>query len=233
MISAAQDSAGPRPRRRPDLNLRGDGHRIVHGGVRHTGPAGLDENLIAELEVLVPFAPRNPPQGLACFDTAFHRPRGRLARSEAILPNPTARGHLRSGVHGLSFAHIAGVLPRWIGDRAKGRGGVADLVGHGARACSGSRASETTFGYARCAGPRRPARRSTCSRPPRRAQEELFCRRPGAASMPAWSRVASARTRRPAGPISAGGSRSSASTRDPTTEAVPALTGPARRSRSA
>jgi acetate kinase len=140
-----------RLQRLPDLRLRAVGHRIVHGGVRHVGPARIDGPLIAELESLVPLAPGHQPQGLACiaavakvwpdlpqvacFDTAFHRTQDRLAQIEAIPHALTEDGLLRFGFHGLSYAHIAGMLPRLIGDKAKGRIVVAHL-GHGASLCA-------------------------------------------------------------------------------------------------
>src|SRR6267154_1538660 len=65
------------------------GHRVVHGGLRHSRPARVTPELLAELEALVPLAPLHEPHNLApikmamtlnpdlpqvaCFDTAFHR----------------------------------------------------------------------------------------------------------------------------------------------------------------
>ena len=153
----------------PDLHLRAVGHRIVHGGTRHAGPARVDRSLIAELEALVPLAPGHQPQGLACiaavgqswpnvpqvacFDTAFHRTQDRLAQIEAIPRALTEGGLLRFGFHGLSYAHIAGVLPRLIGDTAKGRIVVAHL-GHGASLCAlaGGRSVATTMGLTTLGG---------------------------------------------------------------------------------
>lgn len=153
----------------PDLHLRVVGHRIVHGGVRHVGPARIDGPLIVELETLVPLAPGHQPQGLACiaaveaawpglpqvacFDTAFHRTQDRLAQIEAIPRALTEDGLLRFGFHGLSYAHIAGVLPRLIGERANGRIVVAHL-GHGASLCAlaGGRSVATTMGLTTLGG---------------------------------------------------------------------------------
>jgi len=153
----------------PNVSLRAVGHRIVHGGARHVGPALVDEHLIAELGALVPFAPGHQPQGLACiaaveeawpdlpqvacFDTAFHRTQDRLAQIEAIPRALTEDGLLRFGFHGLSYAHIAGVLPRLIGARAKGRMVVAHL-GHGASLCAlaGGRSVATTMGLTTLGG---------------------------------------------------------------------------------
>jgi acetate kinase len=156
-------------RRIPDLELHAVGHRIVHGGSRHAGPARVDERLIAELEALIPFAPGHQPQGLACiaavgkawpdlpqvacFDTAFHRTQDRLAQIEPIPRGLIEDGLLRFGFHGLSFAHIAGVLPKLIGDTAKGRVVVAHL-GHGASLCAvkDGRSVATTMGLTTLGG---------------------------------------------------------------------------------
>jgi acetate kinase len=152
-----------------NLDLRAAGHRIVHGGARHAGPARVDGRLIAELEALVPFAPGHQPQGLACiaavgkawpglpqvacFDTAFHRSQDRLAQIEPIPRGLTEEGLLRFGFHGLSYAHIVGMLPTLIGDTAKGRIVVAHL-GHGASLCAVAegRSVATTMGLTTLGG---------------------------------------------------------------------------------
>ncbi|MCJ2139347.1 acetate/propionate family kinase [Methylobacterium sp. E-066] len=158
-----------RLRRMPHLHLRAVGHRIVHGGARHRGPACIDAGLRAELEALVPLAPGHQPMGLAiiaavdaawpglpqvaCFDTAFHRTQDRLAQIEPIPRALTEDGLLRFGFHGLSFAHIARVLPSLIGERARGRVVVAHL-GHGSSLCAMAegRSVATTMGLTTLGG---------------------------------------------------------------------------------
>jgi len=41
------------------------GHRVVHGGLRHSRPARVTPELLAELEALVPLAPLHEPHNLA------------------------------------------------------------------------------------------------------------------------------------------------------------------------
>src|SRR5262249_49597495 len=69
-----------------DRRLSALGHRVVHGGLRHSQPARVTPELLAELEALVPLAPLHEPHNLApikmamslnpelpqvaCFDTA-------------------------------------------------------------------------------------------------------------------------------------------------------------------
>ena len=59
----------------------------------------------------------------------------------------------RFGFHGLSYAHIAGVLPRLIGEKVKGLIVVAHL-GHGAglRAMAEGRCIATTIGLTTLGG---------------------------------------------------------------------------------
>jgi len=168
-LNAVVDWLLARLRGMSNLDLRAAGHRIVHGGARHTGPARVDGRLIAELDALVPFAPGHQPQGLACiaavgkawpslpqvacFDTAFHRTQDRLAQIEPIPRGLTEEGLLRFGFHGLSYAHVAGMLPTLVGDTAKGRIVVAHL-GHGASLCAVAegRSVATTMGLTTLGG---------------------------------------------------------------------------------
>ena len=120
------------------------GHRIVHGGER-TGPALLDDALLAELEALSPLAPLHQPHNVAgiraaqkaeprlrqvaCFDTAFHQTLPAVARRLAL---PNRLGLRRYGFHGLSYEWIAGQLSPRL---AAGRVVVAHL-GSGASLCA-------------------------------------------------------------------------------------------------
>lgn len=127
------------------------GHRVVHGGREHSGPALVTDTLLSELEALVPLAPLHQPNNLvaircvaasapgllqvACFDTSFHRTQDRLAQLFALPRAMTEAGILRYGFHGLSYEYIAGILPSYLGDRAEGRVIVAHL-GNGASMCA-------------------------------------------------------------------------------------------------
>ncbi len=46
-------------------NVAAIGHRVVHGGLDHAGPARVTPALLAELEALVPMAPLHQPHNLA------------------------------------------------------------------------------------------------------------------------------------------------------------------------
>lgn len=148
----------------PDLELRAAGHRVVHGGSGFTHPVRLDEQILKELERLIPLSPLHQPHNLAairalaelrpgmpqvaCFDTAFHRTLPPHAQSFA-LPRDLASGKIRRyGFHGLSYEHIAGVMPDYLGAAAEGRVVVAHL-GYGASLCALSqrRSVETSMGF--------------------------------------------------------------------------------------
>ena len=112
-----------------ELAVRPDavGHRLVHGGPDHCAPAVVDPALLAALERAVPFAPLHLPAELrtiaavrehlgdvpqvVCFDTGFHRTLPEVARRFAIPAALDAAGLRRYGFHGLSYEHVAAVLP--------------------------------------------------------------------------------------------------------------------------
>ncbi|MDH5535981.1 MAG: acetate/propionate family kinase [Betaproteobacteria bacterium] len=132
-------------------HLIGAGHRVVHGGARHAAPVRVGPGVLDELERLTPLASLHQPHNLAairalgqalprlpqvaCFDTAFHRTQAAAAQGFALPREITAAGVRRYGFHGLSYEHIASVLPRHLGKRAEGRVIVAHL-GSGASLCA-------------------------------------------------------------------------------------------------
>jgi acetate kinase len=119
------------------------GHRVVHGGMRHSKPARVTPELLAELEALVPLAPLHEPHNLApirtameinpelpqvaCFDTAFHRTAPELEQAFALPYTMYEEGIRRYGFHGLSYEYIASVLPDHAPEIAEGRVIVAHL----------------------------------------------------------------------------------------------------------
>lgn len=127
------------------------GHRVVHGGAAYEGPALISTSVLADLDRLVALAPLHQPHNLelirtiqtrhpnlphvACFDTAFHRHQPRLAQLFALPREISERGVYRYGFHGLSYQHIASVLPAIDATAAAGRTVVAHL-GSGASLCA-------------------------------------------------------------------------------------------------
>jgi len=140
------------------------GHRVVHGGMQHVAPARVDAALLDDLDRLVSLAPLHQPHNLAviravaahapevpqvaCFDTAFHRGRPPLADLFAIPYALTEQGILRYGFHGLSYEHIARILPRAAPEIARGRV-IAAHLGSGASLCAiaDGKAVDATMGF--------------------------------------------------------------------------------------
>lgn len=142
----------------------GVGHRVVHGGPRHAGPALVTPRLLDELRDLAPLAPLHQPANLAvieavserlpgvpqvaCFDTSFHC--GHRAVAAAIpLPRHIRRlGVQRYGFHGLSYEYVASALRDTAPEIAKGRVIVAHL-GSGASLCAlkNGRSVDSSLGF--------------------------------------------------------------------------------------
>lgn len=139
------------------------GHRVVHGGNAHAGPALVTPALLAELAALNPLAPLHQPHNLAamqamaklhpdlpqvaCFDTAFHLGSPRVSRLYALPRALAEQQVLRYGFHGLSYQHVANTLPA-LEPRAGGRV-VAAHLGGGASMCAmvGGRSVASTMGF--------------------------------------------------------------------------------------
>src|SRR3954463_10084638 len=144
ILSWAREQLNQRP-------LAALGHRVVHGGPAHSGPARVTPELLAELEAVVPLAPLHEPHNLAtirlvaavnpelpqvaCFDTAFHRTMPEEEQAFALPYDLYQQGIRRYGFHGLSYEYIASVLPERAPEIADGRVVVAHL-GNGCSACA-------------------------------------------------------------------------------------------------
>ncbi|MGE3619900.1 MAG: acetate/propionate family kinase [Acidimicrobiia bacterium] len=135
-------------------------HRVVHGGDR-TGPARVDDAVLAELRALAELAPLHQPGALdaldrcreawpevpqvACFDTAFHTTVPEAARTYALSAH--LRATVRSyGFHGLSHA--------WVVERVRAvapaaRRVVVAHLGGGQSLCAAldGRSVATTMGF--------------------------------------------------------------------------------------
>ena len=132
------------------LELRGVGHRVVHGGAIYSAPVLIDDQVINTLEDFVPLAPLHQPHNLgsiraiqkhnpeipqvACFDTAFHRTNPPVAQQFGLPRELTDAGIRRYGFHGLSYEYISRRLAQLAPETARGRVIVAHL-GSGASLC--------------------------------------------------------------------------------------------------
>ncbi len=146
------------------------GHRVVHGGPRHTAPEQVTPALLDSIAELVPYAPEHLPQALnairyvaselpgifqvACFDTAFHSTMPPVAKLCPIPAEFRREGVQRYGFHGLSYQYILSELQAEGEPLArKGRVILAHL-GHGASmaALLDGRSVETTMGFSPAGG---------------------------------------------------------------------------------
>ncbi|HAR07187.1 acetate/propionate family kinase [Cobetia amphilecti] len=134
------------------LTITAAGHRVVHGGREHHGPARVCPTLLDDLAELIPLAPNHQPHSLVaiqclvdavprlpqvvCFDTSFHRTQDSMAQTFALPRALSESGIVRYGFHGLSYQYIADRLPETpLGTRSEGRVIVAHL-GNGASLCA-------------------------------------------------------------------------------------------------
>lgn len=140
------------------------GHRIVHGGPTFSGPIILSDEVLRDLEALVPLAPLHQPHNLAavraarracpdipqvgCFDTAFHHGHADVVTRFALPRAWFDRGVRRYGFHGLSYAFVSERLRKLDPEFAAGRAIVAHL-GNGASLCAirDGRSVDTTMGF--------------------------------------------------------------------------------------
>jgi acetate kinase len=140
------------------------GHRVGHGGLKYTCPVPITNEVLADLDQLVPLAPLHQPHNLAairvvaerapqlpqvaCFDTAFHRHQPLVAQQIALPRALNEEGVVRYGFHGLSYEYIASVLPEIDPRAARGRTVVAHL-GNGASMCAMNHGHSiaTTMGF--------------------------------------------------------------------------------------
>ncbi|MFG2329084.1 acetate kinase [Streptomyces sp. NPDC048604] len=141
------------------------GHRVVHGGLRFTAPTVIDEEVLAEIERLVPVAPLHNPANLlgirtatalrpdlpqvAVFDTAFHTTMPEHAARYAIdLETADAYRIRRYGFHGTSHAYVSRAAAALLGKAPEEVNVIVLHLGNGASASAvaGGRCVDTSMG---------------------------------------------------------------------------------------
>jgi acetate kinase len=124
------------------------GHRVVHGGRDFTQATRITPDVLEKLKSLIPLAPLHQPAAIklieeaqklypklpqiACFDTAFHHTMSDLQRRFALPQHFYDEGVMRYGFHGLSYQHIADVMPEELHDKRV----IVAHLGGGASACA-------------------------------------------------------------------------------------------------
>lgn len=140
------------------------GHRVVHGADLYSAPIVVTPNILEQLAQFIVLAPLHQPHNLngikaltallpgvpqvACFDTAYHRTKPKVAEMFGLPRALTEEGVKRYGFHGLSYEFIARSLPEHLGAKADGRIVVCHL-GNGASmtAVVGRKSVASTMGF--------------------------------------------------------------------------------------
>ncbi len=127
------------------------GHRVVHGGTRFTEPTLITDEVLAEIEKLVPLAPLHNPANVtgikvaralrpdlpqvAVFDTAFHATMPEYAARYAIDVDTADRyGVRRYGFHGTSHAYVSRAVADLLGEDLADLNTIVLHLGNGASA---------------------------------------------------------------------------------------------------
>ena len=141
------------------------GHRVVHGGTRFTEPTLITDEVVAEVEKLVPLAPLHNPANItgikvarrmrpdlpqvAVFDTAFHATMPEHAARYAVdTATADAYGVRRYGFHGTSHAYVSRAAARLLDRDPVATNTIVLHLGNGASASavSGGTCVETSMG---------------------------------------------------------------------------------------
>ncbi|MEW2630910.1 acetate kinase [Streptomyces sp. NPDC048389] len=141
------------------------GHRVVHGGLRFSDPTVVTDEVLAEIERLVPVAPLHNPANLtgirtaralrpdlpqvAVFDTAFHTTMPEAAARYAIdVETADAHRIRRYGFHGTSHAYVSRATAALLGRDPSEVNVIVLHLGNGASASAvaGGRCVETSMG---------------------------------------------------------------------------------------
>lgn len=147
-----------------EARLAGVGHRVVHGGPLHVGPAIVTPQVLAGLRALEPLAPLHQPSNVAaiqvvaerlpqvpqvaCFDTSFHRTMPEVAQLVPLAAEVCRSGLRRYGFHGISYEYILSVLPR-VAPGVEAKRVIVAHLGNGASLCAmrAGRSVETTMAF--------------------------------------------------------------------------------------
>ncbi|MEV5940791.1 acetate kinase [Streptomyces sp. NPDC051994] len=141
------------------------GHRVVHGGLKFSAPTVITDEVLAEIERLVPVAPLHNPANItgirtaqalrpdlpqvAVFDTAFHTTMPESAARYAIdVETADAHRIRRYGFHGTSHAYVSRETAKLLGKAPEDVNVIVLHLGNGASASAvqGGRCVDTSMG---------------------------------------------------------------------------------------
>ncbi len=149
-----------------DENIDVYGHRVVHGGEKFHSPTLITDDVIKEIEELIPLAPLhnkanlegikisiahdpNKPQ-IAIFDTAFHQS---MPPTSFIYPLPYelyTKHHIRRyGFHGTSHHFVAKEASKYLKKELKDLNLITLHLGNGASATAiqNGKSIDTSMGF--------------------------------------------------------------------------------------
>lgn len=141
------------------------GHRVVHGGLKFTAPTVVTDEVLTEIERLIPVAPLHNPANVtgirtaralrpdlpqvAVFDTAFHTTMPEHAARYAIdVETADAHRIRRYGFHGTSHAYVSRKTAELLGKDPSEVNVIVLHLGNGASASAvaGGRCVDTSMG---------------------------------------------------------------------------------------
>lgn len=140
------------------------GHRVVHGGQQYHAPVLITNEILQDLEKLIPFVPLHQPFNLeaiksiskvypslpqvVCFDTGFHHTHPKIADCYGLPKSMTEAGIRRYGFHGLSYEYIMHKFKEINPSKANSRIVVLHL-GNGSSMCAikNGQSIENTMGF--------------------------------------------------------------------------------------
>ncbi len=152
-------------RRTAEMNLKGIGHRVVHGGAAFDQAVLIDEKVEATIEELNELAPLHNPVNLsgiqlakkyftdlphiAVFDTAFHQTLPRRAKTYALPSELNEKYNIqRFGFHGTSHQYVSQVAAKFLGREIRELRIISCHLGNGCSvaAIEYGRSIETSMG---------------------------------------------------------------------------------------
>ena len=112
--------------------IKGVGHRLVHGGDKYSSSVVINNEVIEEINNLIPLAPLHNPANITgveafveaipnaiqvgCFDTAFHQTMDETSYLYAVPYEwYTKYGVRRYGFHGMSHKYVSGRVAEIMG----------------------------------------------------------------------------------------------------------------------
>jgi len=147
-------------------NIKGVGHRVVHGGTKYNTSVKIDDDVIQTIKDLIPIAPlHNPPNLLgieeamkllpnvnqvAVFDTAFHGSIPEYAFRYAIPEEWYKEFGVRTyGFHGTSHLYVAKRGAHFVGKENKDFNAITAHLGNGCSLAKieGGKSVDTSMGF--------------------------------------------------------------------------------------